>query len=471
MSPDRAARWVVALSCLLLVAQVSLYWYATRDGASYVSIGRSLARSGTPTNLGEGQLFFAPGYSFLIAPLFWIDDRPFLWLSLVNAALGVVYLCASRAWFERLGVADAWLLAATSAINASAGILLRRTLSEALFMPALMIAALLLERVRAATSERVPAGSAISAGCVLAGVCLTRQAGLTMLPGFAVAMVMKLRAGETTCRRALAVVVLAAIPPIAAVAALGAYERSTAAENARTYADYLIVDSQSLPAQFVNGAQQRISEIGRITVPGMFKASSGRWHVAYLNFTLFAIIAAVIASGWWRAVSRSHDTLLWTAPFYVLLYVLWPFPEGNRFLTPLAPVWFLGLYQALPQAPFLRHRVALLGWTAHVLVAVGYWLLNDLPEARGDAAQWPAVARIAAVIDADAGLVAWLPPRRDHERLMLQIALDRRVIDAASGQLVDRKTAWLVTEAEVWVKSRFTRVEESGEFAVWRRDE
>ncbi len=466
---DRAARWALALSCLLLLAQVSPFWYVTRDGVSYLSIARSLAQGDGPKNFGERQLFFAPGYSILIAPLFWLNDRPFIGLSLLNAALGVGFLFATRAWLGRHVSADATLIAATCVVNASVGILLRRTLSEALFMPALMFTILWLERLRATAKSRTPYWSAIGAGCALALVGLTRQAGVMALPGFAIAIGMTAYQRRVPWRRTLLVLTLVAIPAVVSVAALGAYERAMATGASRTYTDFLANNSQPLPEQLLTGLRLRVSEIGRVTLPGMFKAAPDGRRTAYLNLAIYAATTAAIIYGWWRAVSRSHDTLLWTAPFYVALYIAWPFDEGIRFMAPLAPVWFLGLYWALPEIPAWRRRVAWLGWSTHILVAIGYWLRRDLPEARHDAAQWPTIDRLAGAIDVQAGPVAWLPVKRDHERVMLQYALDRRVIDLASTQQVDARAVWLVADANATPLDDFDKLDAFGEYALWRR--
>lgn len=468
-STDRACRWALALSCLFLFAQVSPYWYATRDGASYLSIARSLALGDGPRNLGERQLFFAPGYSFFVAPLLWLQERPFVGLALLNAALGVAFLFATRAWLQLHCGADALLLAATCVVNASVGILLRRTLSEALFMPALMFTIVWLERLRAAATTRTPIWSALAAGCALALVCLTRQAGVMALPGFAIALGMSAYRKQFPRRRALLVLTMVSVPTVVAVMSLAAYERSTSAGASRTYIDFFANDAQPVAEQLSAGLRLRVSEVGRVALPGMFKAAPDGRRTAYLNLTIYSLTAAVIAYGWWRALMRSHDTLLWSVPFYLALYIVWPFDEGIRFMAPLAPVWCLGLYWSVPEIPVWRRRVAWLGWVTHLLVAVGYWWFNDLPDARRDAAQWPAIDQLAAAIDVSAGPVAWLPVKRDRERVMLQLALDRRVIDFAPTQRADDRAAWIVAPGNAPPPPDFDKMDAVGEYALWRR--
>jgi hypothetical protein len=404
-----------------------------------------------------------------IAPLFWLDDRPFLAIALTNAALGIVYMFAARSWLARYAEADASWLAATCAMNASVGILLRRTLSEALFMPGLMLTALALERLRFRARERLPVLAALGAGVALAIVCLTRQAGFALLPGFTTALAWMAHQRQLPWRRAAAAVALVAAPALLAVVGLSVYERSTAAGNARTYADYLAGDAQSLPAQLVTGLKLRVSEIGRITLPGMFKSSPDAARSGWLNLSLFALTTLAVLYGASRILRDAPDTLVCTAPFYVGLYIVWPFDEGIRFLAPLAPVWFLSLYCALPDRPLWRHRVAWLGLAAHLIVALGYWLRNDLPEARRDHAHWQAIDRVAASIDTSSGPVGWRLERRDHERVMLQVALDRRVPDVSSADAIDRKFMWLVTADTATTPPEYVKITAVGDYVLWRR--
>jgi len=466
---DRAARWALAATCLLLVAQMSPYWYATRDGASYLSIARSIAAGERPTNLGRDQLFFAPGYSVFVAPVYWLSDVPFVWLSLMHALLGVslVFLC--RAWFAKLSCADAALLAATCVANASNGIVLRRTLSEALFMPGLMATALVLNHLRMVTQTRLSAPLAIGGGAALAALVLTRQAGLMLLPGFGCALAVGLWRREATWARTAVAFAIVALPALASIGALGAYERAMATGEARTYADYLRFDGPALAEQLVSGARLRVSEIGRIVLPGMFKSSADGGGVKLLNLALYAAACAFIARGWWRALRASNDTLLWATPFYLALYVMWPFDEGIRFLAPFAPVWFLGLYRALPERLEVRHRAAAVLWTLHFAVAIGQWLGDDLPDARKDHARWPQIQMLATAIDEDRDHVGWAPPKTDRQRVMLQYALDRPVTDLVATPEEASEMRWIVTRPGEALAPGFLVRETTSDFVLMRR--
>jgi hypothetical protein len=461
----------MALACLMLLAQVGPWWYASRDGASYLSIARSLADGGPPTNLGREQLFFAPAYSVFIAPVFWISDRPFLLLSLLHAALGVALSFLSRRWFARLSCRDATWLAAACVVNASIGIVLRRTLSEALFMPGLVATALVLEQLRIASKTRLSMALLLGAAAALTALVMTRQAGMMLLPGFACAMAHSAWRRELPWKRALVSVVVIAIPVMGSIFLLSAYDRAAASGEARTYADYLRFDAASLAEQTVSGVRMRVSEIGRVVLPGMFKASADGDGVKLLNLALYAAVTAFAVKGWWRAVRETGDTLLCSTPFYLALYVMWPFDEGIRFMIPYAPVWFLGIYRALPDRAELRHRLAVAFFIAHGLVGVGYWLADDLPDALHDHVRWPEIQRLAEAIENEQELVGWTPPKTDRQRVMLQFALDRPVTDLVANPALADDMHWIITAKEESPSTGYTPRTEPEFFKLQQRQE
>ncbi len=466
---DRATRWALPATCLLLLAQVSPYWYATRDGASYLSIARTIAAGERPTNLGRDQLFFAPGYAVFVAPVYWLSDYPFVWLSLIHALLGTALLFLCHAWFARLSCADSTLLAAMCVANASAGIVLRRTLSEALFMPGLMATALVLNHLRTTTQTKLSWPLAIASGAALSALVLTRQAGLMLLPGFGCALAVRLWRREMPWGRALVTLTIVALPTLASLWALGAYERAMATAEARTYADYLRFDGASFVEQIVSGVRMRVSEIGRIVLPGMFKSSADGGGAKLLNLALYAVASAFIARGWWRALRAASDTLLWATPFYLALYVMWPFDEGIRLLVPFAPVWFLGLYRALPENVDVRHRAAAIVWALHFVVSIAQWLGDDLPDARHDHARWPQIQTLAAAIDEDREHIGWAPRKTDRQRVMLQYALDRPVTDLVARPQDAGDMQWIIAGVDEPVAPGYLVQETTGDYVLLRR--
>jgi len=65
----------LVVCALLLVVQISPWWYSSIDSASYLLMARSLARSAGLTNLGSRLWRYSPGHPALISPVFLMDDR------------------------------------------------------------------------------------------------------------------------------------------------------------------------------------------------------------------------------------------------------------------------------------------------------------------------------------------------------------------------------------------------------------
>jgi hypothetical protein len=53
---------------------------------------------------------------------------------------------------------------------------------------------------------------------------------------------------------------------------------------------------------------------------------------------IYAAITIFVAAGWWRLVRHRRDVFLLAAPFYVAIYIVWPYDQGTRFFTPMLPV-------------------------------------------------------------------------------------------------------------------------------------
>ena len=97
---QRPARWLT-LFAVVLGLQIGPLWYASPDGAAYVSIARSIAAGGPVARLGNPQLGFPLGYPLLISPAFLTGPRPFLLLSIVHWVLAVIFMLGVHRWLRR----------------------------------------------------------------------------------------------------------------------------------------------------------------------------------------------------------------------------------------------------------------------------------------------------------------------------------------------------------------------------------
>ncbi len=476
-TPAAPAKYLLLLA-LLLAVQISPLWYPTPDATGYLSIARSLAAGTGPTNLGSRQIYLAPGYPLLISPAFLLADEPFLVLSILHWGLAVALMLGVYVWARRHLPAAALLLTAVVMVNVELWSLLRRTLSETAFMTLLVWEINLLHWAAAPSPQPSPLRGegrvrgwicTVMAVLGMIALALTRQAGLMIAAGFGLAMFLQAWRGQIARSRAVILTLSVGLPAALAVVGLARFDHAMAASSgSATYVDQIVDPSLSWADQLQEGLRLRLSEIGRLTIPGMFKAYARRGEWLNVNMAVYVPLAVVVLVGWVKWVRRTRDVFALALPFYLGLYVVWPFDQATRFTVPMLPVLLACIWSALEWLSRYRagiFRVLLVG---HLAAALGYWLVIDLPRAWEDRTQWPAVRQLAMVLRADPGPVLAAEVHPDTQ-WMLQFALDRRVWEQSSDAAVDAAIQWIVTtrpEAEFAGFVRCTRV---GNYQVWRR--
>lgn len=456
----------LALSALVLAMQISPLWYATPDGTAYLSIARQVAAGGPLSRLGSAELSFPLGYPLLISPAFLLGERPFLALSIMHWLLAVVFMLGVYAWARRLiGPPALWV---TGVVMASVVVwaLYRRTLSEAAFLSVMIWAVVAWNALVGALAARRPRAALLAAaGALLAALTMIREAGALFGAGVALALLAGLLRGEVSRRAAalpLAVVAIAALVGVAAIrperiaAASGVFAGRVAA-----YADA----GAAVTGPFSARLHLRVTEIGQLLMPGMFSAYGPGW--VDINTLVYVPLAVIVAVGWWMLVRGTADVLVLTAPFYVALYLAWPYFGGTRYLLPLLPLLVACLWRAYRPLRHWRRPAFALALVAHLGVAAGYWLIDDAPRARACDRQWPAVQQLAARIELDSGAVV-AADVSTCVTLMLMLALDRPV-QAADGRHVDQSIGWIVTAEPAGDVPGFRAHASAGGYALLRR--
>jgi hypothetical protein len=445
---DAAQRpvWWFAILALLLALQIKWWWQPCPDAVTYLSIARHMAH-------GELQLFgsphvrMAPGYPLLIAPAFLISERPFLLIATIHFILAVALMAAVYLWFRRLAGPAAAPLTALVMASACLWQMYRYAISELAFMTALMWAAYALERlIRAATWRQVAGWAAVA--CFLTLItAYTRQVGVLLLCGFAVALLVRAAQRQITWGRAVALIALVGAPVSAAVLALVVWDHARAASlggAAKSYAQYMAADDMTPVQQVVEGLRLRISECGRLLIPGMYKTygRAGKWLNP--NVLLYMTLTAGLAWAWWKKARESRDLLLYMLPAYVGLYIVWPFDQGGRYMLPVLPVLVLCLWGLLERLPQRRFSLLLALIVAHAAVSLGFWAY-DLRFARrhGD---WPEVVKLSEPLRAQPSAAAWCDreDRSEYLKLMLAYEINRPLTDVSADAAIEPGVRWLV---------------------------
>lgn len=468
---DRRPRQGLVFLALLFAVQISSLWYPTPDASGYLSIARNVAAGHGPANLGSRQIYLAPGYPLLISPAFLTGDRPFLLLSFIHWLLALILVLGVYVWARRHMPASALLLTAVAMVNVELWNLYRRTLSETAFMALLVWEINLLHWAGAAATARLALWRTGVASLGMVALALTRQAGLTVAAGFGLALCLDAWRGKISWSRALSFALLVGVPATLAVAGLARYDRAMAAvSGAPTYVDQIADASASWSSQVLEGLRLRISEGGRLIVPGMFKAYGRRGHWWNVNVAVYVSLAGLLWWGWAKWVARTRDLWALTLPFYVGLYVIWPFDQATRFTVPMLPLLLACIWTVLE---FLgRHRDRIFGGllAGHLVMALGYWLCIDLPRAREDAAQWPVVRQIADILKMDGGAVLGVDVPPDT-LWMLQFALDRRVGEHRADLAVAPDIRWIIASCSNAQFDGFAIHAELGKYRILRRRE
>ena len=214
-------------------------------------------------------------------------------------------------------------------------------------MAALLVSVLVLNRVAKASRPwpLIALGSLTTLVTVL-----IRPAGLALVAGFGLVMLRAAWRQEWSWRAAAIVTLVVGMPAVITEAEVVRRDRARAEQaNTVSYTDQVRAADQTLAGQLVEGVRVRVQEFGRLLIPGMYKAVArpGDW----LNPNMFVYIplAGAVICGWLRFFRDHGDVFAGLFPFYLALYILWPFDQGARFFTPLVPllvVCFIALAQA-----------------------------------------------------------------------------------------------------------------------------
>ncbi len=426
----RPMPWLVAFAILLAI-QISPWWYPTPDATAYLSIARSIALTHRLSNLGGVHLGYPPGYPLLISPAFLISSRPFMVLSLMHWVMAAIFMAGVYRWTRSLAPTAAVLLTGLVMVNVALWIYYRRTLSELAFMTVMIWAVIALNAALQAGALRSRV-LATAIGIALLIVLVTiRETGVLLAAGFAVAASLLVSDKKLRWTQGLAISAAVASPAIVGVGAFLIYDLGTARTSPSavfgTHLSGFVDTATPILRRVIEGLRLRISEVGRLVVPGMFKAYAGHGQWLHINILIYLAVFALIALGWWRLLRRRRDVLAATAPFYFALYAVWAFDADTRYLLPLLPLLAVCLWFAIE--PLTRRPLSALAllMAAHLAVALGYWTTVEIPRGRSCKQEWAPAAVLARGLDDRTEMVVATRQVPQCARLMLSFLIDRPV--------------------------------------------
>lgn len=460
-SLERRPRTCLTVLAVLLAVQISPWFYFSPDGCVYLSLARSLAAGEPMTVLGQPRLGIPIGYPLLVSPAFWFSERPFMALSIVNWLFAVALMLGVHRWLQRQIPQAAVLLTSLIMVNAGLWFHYRRPLKEIAFLAVMVWLANGLQALLQGDGwQRILRRAAIA--LLLLVLLLTiRYSGIVLVAGLGLALMLKVYRDATHRRLIVGTSLVLGLCSLIVLGVLIRY-------GADLYLKALVPASSDIWAQIAEGLRLRISEIGRLSLPGMFKSYSGRHEWLHVNVVLYLTLLPFVAWGWWQLAWRRQDVLALTFPFYFALYVAWPFDQGARFMLPMVPVLvtclWLGARPCFPKAK---------GWTVillgmHLVGSVGYWVSVDAPRAIARHRDWGSLERLAAHTESGAERLAVRNFEPDLHA-MLQFSLDRPLSGPLTGASAPGDVDWIVQPKQTAGCVGFTICAEAGGYHLLAR--
>ncbi len=470
LSGRRYRRWVCIGLLLLFAMQIHSYWWRPAgDATSYLSMARSMAQTGKMTNLGSEKLYYAPGYPLLISPAYLFSGNPFLIVSLIHFCFAAVMLLGVLTWFRRhLDVPSAILLTVLVMVNVNLWRYYRQPLSETAFIAVWLIGLIAMEEVRRAGPPLRFVGWTAASVLSVALLCLIRHVGVFMAVGGSICYGIDALKHRLSWQRAIISSGVISLSAVVVVVSLIGYENdmseSVDGREGRTYLKQLM--SQDDPVStLMTGIHRRINTTGRLLLPGCFGnyAQDDDW--ADPTMLLYIPAAVIIVIGAYRQFKYGADIFVLTSPFYILIYLFWPYGQGARFFVPLLPLFVLFLRRFLE--PFVRHResVVMILIIGHLSVSVGQWV-SALPKAAEADSTWPRLELLAEPVreHAEGGVACF--ELVEYARPMLSYLLDDYVREYQPGDRLPDDVMWLYIPTGTNPPPAFTPIMTAGDITL-----
>lgn len=461
--------WLLAFS-LILCTQISPHWFATPDSVHYLSMARSLATGHGLRNLGSEQWVYAPGYPVLVTPLFWVSLHPFLLLSALQWGCGILFMLGIYFWAKRLAPCSALFVAGLSVLNAAFWVVCRPTLSDASFMALMIWSVYAMNRAYDAPKVASFVGWWLLA--TVGALCLPmiRPAGVCLAP--AVCLLLLMRAWRRRGAQRWSAFGGAALVLLLGTAGVGFLIWRELNEihqtgHAGNY-ESLLWMLRHLAGHWSTVLHLRISDTGRMLVPGMFKAYNNPSNWLDVNLLIYLPLTILVWIGWWRWLWRRADALLLMFPFYALLHFLWYLDQGARYAAPFLPLFWLCLWPWLQRWPVKRRQLFSLLLILHLCVAVGYWLHHEIPRGQRMARARPIAQQWADRIRADPGPIA-SAGRTTMLRYWVSFMLNKPIERVTTASATKHGARWVLCDAKIPAGKAYERAQVHPPYELLRR--
>jgi hypothetical protein len=384
------------------------------------------------------------------------------WILLILMAVGV-FRWASK-------IVDESALFVTALVMVNVGVLYfsRRTGSELLFMTLMVWTGIVFGAAVEETRKRRSAFLFCLGIILLIYLCWIRLVGVFIAAGLIVILWMKVKETKISGKRALFMGSAAGVAACLAVLTLVLYDQSMAANSVeQTYLSFIRQPQMSLAGQILEGLRLRISSVGRLLVPGMFKVYGDKGEVFNPIMILYLLVFMIVIWGWWGIAWRKKDILCWTFPFYTLFYCMLAIDQGTRYMVPMVPVLWLGTWNFFERFKKQRRKWGVWLICLHLITAATYWG-NDYIRGKRDSRSWATVKKLAAEVreETENGMLFSVP----HEiKWMFVYEIDRIWPEINDLTKIPERIRWIITEKNVLNAAEFQVKEEVNGFRLFER--
>jgi hypothetical protein len=292
---------------------------------------------------------------------------------------------------------------------------------------------------------------------------------------------------ERSWSSAIVLALAIGLPAVFTEAAVIFQDRVRAGEiGAISYTDQVRAAEHSLAGQLAEGVRVRVQEFGRLLVPGMYKAVARRGDWLNVNMLVYVPLAVAVMWGWCRLVRQRADIFAGLFPFYLALYIIWPYDQGARFFVPLAPLLavslgFLIRAGSVSDGAFKKPSLTLPARTdsrlfgiglavAHLLVAIVYWQFDDRRNAVRYNADRESVQRLIDGIPTSQRAAVAVPEKSGLSPGWAEYYLDRLPPTWGTYGLPPAEARWLLAPADEEPPATFVLTATAGRFRLYQRD-